>query len=376
MRRWLENLEQFAIEVILHRKPGIGPTLFRVFLHGLSWIYAGLVRLRLKLYRERLIHDHHLGVPGHQHRQPHGGRHRQDAGHRTAGARAAKARAQGGHPQPRLQEQAGAQTARWKKWLMKLRGIAPPPRPPRVVSDGRRSCSIRMWRGRAVHAGAQPAGRAGGGGQGPREGRPHAIKHFKADTLLLDDGLQYLRLRHRLDMVLVDRTAPWGNGFLLPRGTLREPPRHLKRASYIFPHQVRRRRQLGVHRRAAPAQPRGRDHRMPPPPDASGEHPHAGEDPAGDALRGAHRRHQRHRGAGELRGRLAQARRPGWIWCGVSPIIIVIAKLNCRASSIAVCAAMFDMIVTTRKMPSVFRGSRPRKFPFIFFGSNPDSKRT
>jgi tetraacyldisaccharide 4'-kinase len=62
----------------------------------------------------------------------------------------------------------------------------------------------------------------------------HAIKHFNADTLLLDDGLQYLRLRHRMDMVLVDRTAPWGNGFLLPRGTLREPPRHLKRASYVF----------------------------------------------------------------------------------------------------------------------------------------------
>jgi len=61
-----------------------------------------------------------------------------------------------------------------------------------------------------------------------------AIKELKADTLLLDDGLQYLHLKHRLDIVLIDRQAPFGNEYLLPRGTLREPPKNLKRASYIF----------------------------------------------------------------------------------------------------------------------------------------------
>src|SRR5206468_1701750 len=61
-----------------------------------------------------------------------------------------------------------------------------------------------------------------------------AIKELKADTLLLDDGLQYLHLKHRLDIVLIDRQAPFGNEYLLPRGTLREPPRNLRRASYIF----------------------------------------------------------------------------------------------------------------------------------------------
>jgi tetraacyldisaccharide 4'-kinase len=55
-----------------------------------------------------------------------------------------------------------------------------------------------------------------------------------ADVLLLDDGLQYLKLKHRHDIVLVDRTAPFGTEYLLPRGTLREHPRNLKRASYIF----------------------------------------------------------------------------------------------------------------------------------------------
>jgi len=61
-----------------------------------------------------------------------------------------------------------------------------------------------------------------------------AIDKWKADTILLDDGLQYLHLKHRLDIVLIDRQAPFGNEFLLPRGTLREPPRNLRRASYIF----------------------------------------------------------------------------------------------------------------------------------------------
>ena len=49
-----------------------------------------------------------------------------------------------------------------------------------------------------------------------------AIKKLKVDTLLLDDGLQYLHLKHRLDIVLMDRQAPFGNEYLLPRGTLRE----------------------------------------------------------------------------------------------------------------------------------------------------------
>src|SRR5438045_7707748 len=61
-----------------------------------------------------------------------------------------------------------------------------------------------------------------------------AIDKWNVDTLLLDDGLQYLHLKHRLDIVLVDRQAPFGNEFLLPRGTLREPPRNLRRASYVF----------------------------------------------------------------------------------------------------------------------------------------------
>ena len=62
----------------------------------------------------------------------------------------------------------------------------------------------------------------------------YAIDKMNCDTLLLDDGMQFIHLKHRLDIVLVDRQAPFGNEHLLPRGTLREPPENLKRAHYIF----------------------------------------------------------------------------------------------------------------------------------------------
>ena len=55
---------------------------------------------------------------------------------------------------------------------------------------------------------------------------------------MLDDGFQYLPLKGRLNLLLVDKSNPFGNGFLLPRGILREPIKHLQRASYVFPDQV------------------------------------------------------------------------------------------------------------------------------------------
>src|SRR5205085_5007508 len=63
----------------------------------------------------------------------------------------------------------------------------------------------------------------------------YAIEKFGCDTLLLDDGFQYWKLRgRRQDIVLVDCQQPFGNEYLLPRGTLREPPSHLARANTIF----------------------------------------------------------------------------------------------------------------------------------------------
>ena len=62
----------------------------------------------------------------------------------------------------------------------------------------------------------------------------YAIRVLGCDTLILDDGFQYLKLGNRLDIALVDRTNPYGGGHLLPRGLLREPMKNIKRAGFIF----------------------------------------------------------------------------------------------------------------------------------------------
>ncbi len=58
----------------------------------------------------------------------------------------------------------------------------------------------------------------------------YALKYFKVDLVILDDGYQYMELRRDLDLVLLDATNPLGNKYLLPRGPLREPISHLRRA--------------------------------------------------------------------------------------------------------------------------------------------------
>jgi len=53
------------------------------------------------------------------------------------------------------------------------------------------------------------------------------------DTLLLDDGFQYLRLARDENIVVIDSTSPFGNEQLIPRGILREPLPELRRATQI-----------------------------------------------------------------------------------------------------------------------------------------------
>ena len=50
------------------------------------------------------------------------------------------------------------------------------------------------------------------------------------NVFVLDDGFQHRRLRRDLDIVAIDTTNAFGNGYLLPRGILREPLSALARA--------------------------------------------------------------------------------------------------------------------------------------------------
>ncbi len=57
-----------------------------------------------------------------------------------------------------------------------------------------------------------------------------AMDRFRIDVIVLDDGFQHFALARDLDIVLLDDRRPFGNGRLLPRGTLREPISALARS--------------------------------------------------------------------------------------------------------------------------------------------------
>jgi len=229
MSHWIENLEQFAIDVILGHRRGFRAAILRAILYALSFVYEVVVQIRLYLYRKRIFRERTLGCLV------------ISIGNLTVG---------GTGKTPVVEKFARALQAGGRRVAILSRGYKSVPRPrrgwldrllrkdadpPRIVSDGK---SLLLD---SLTAGDEPYMLAHNlkdvivlVDKDRVKSGLFAIDKWKADTLLLDDGLQYLRLKHRLDIVLVDRQAPFGNEFLLPRGTLREPPHNLRRASYIF----------------------------------------------------------------------------------------------------------------------------------------------
>jgi len=65
-------------------------------------------------------------------------------------------------------------------------------------------------------------------------GSRFAINEFGVDTIILDDGMQHLRLQRQIEVVLIDATCPFGFERMLPRGLLRESLSGLRRATHIF----------------------------------------------------------------------------------------------------------------------------------------------
>jgi len=231
MSKTLERLEEFAIDVILERRYGKRAALLRALLNVLSRVYRQIVTLRLWLYEKRIAPVHALGCLV------------VSVGNLTVG---------GTGKTPVVEKFARALTKGGRRVAILSRGYKSSPRPlserlsawfrpweegapPRVVSDG---SSLLL---NSQTAGDEPYMLASNlkdvvvlVDKDRAKSGLYAIKKFGCDTLLLDDGFQYLRLKERLDVLLVDRETPFGNRYLLPRGTLREPPSHLKRANIIF----------------------------------------------------------------------------------------------------------------------------------------------
>lgn len=231
IRRKLNEFEQFATDIVMGHSEGTAATVFGAFLHGLSFIFSGLVQLRLWLYRHRIIlRDQPLGclvvvvgnlTVGGTGKTPvveKFARALQERGRKVAIlSRGYKSKA------PPL----------WKKaWYWLTHTVEPPPR---VVSDGQRVLLDSELAGDEPYMLARNLpGVVVLVDKNRVKAGAYAIKHFGCDTLVLDDGFQYLPLKGRLNLLLIDKSNPFGNGHLLPRGIMREPAKHLRRASYIF----------------------------------------------------------------------------------------------------------------------------------------------
>ena len=229
-RNW-ERFEVFVEGVIYDRDHSPPARVLGFFLKGFSYLFSGLVRLRLKLYRNRVIFkDRPLGclvvVVGNL---TVGGTGKTPVVERFAQALMAKgrkvailSRGYKSRREPPLR--------RFWRWLTYTE--APPPK---VVSDGEKVLLDSTVAGDEPYMLARNLpGVVVLVDKDRVKAGAYAIRKFGVDTLVLDDGFQYLALKGRLNLLLVDQTNPFGNGHLLPRGILREPISHLSRASYIF----------------------------------------------------------------------------------------------------------------------------------------------
>src|SRR5208282_3499100 len=231
-RDWIESLETFALEVISGERRDTRAALMRGVLFGGSKVFQVLVKLRHWLYSVRIFRDKTLGVQVIA------------IGNLTVGGtgktpvveKFARELRDAGRNVAILSRGYRSKPAPLHKQILNKILLREDQTPPRIVSDGK---SLLLD---SETAGDEPYMLASNlkdvvvlvDKDRVKSGR-YAIEKFACDTLLLDDGFQYWKLRgRRQDIVLIDCQQPFGNERLFPRGSLRESPWQLARASYVF----------------------------------------------------------------------------------------------------------------------------------------------
>ncbi|MEM9365174.1 MAG: tetraacyldisaccharide 4'-kinase [Planctomycetota bacterium] len=61
-----------------------------------------------------------------------------------------------------------------------------------------------------------------------------ATQELESEIIVMDDGYQHRRLFRDVNVLVVDATCPFGFGYLLPRGYLREPLSAIRRADAVI----------------------------------------------------------------------------------------------------------------------------------------------
>ena len=227
-----ENLEQYFIEIIQEKRRSSVDRITYGFLFLVSRFYRRAVQFRLWLYENRVIRNHSIGCLV------------VSIGNLTCGGTGktpvveifAKTLSRKGRRVAVLSR--GYRSHDDRSFLDKLRRKSSSRRrevPPRVVSDGK---DLKL---NSLSAGDEPYMLATNlkdvvvlVDKDRVKSGLYAIEEFQTDTLIMDDGFQYLGLRPHLNILLVDSTSPFGNHHVLPRGLLREPIKNIRRADYIF----------------------------------------------------------------------------------------------------------------------------------------------
>lgn len=232
MKEQIDELEQWGADVIFGRAKGFRASLARALMLGLSGLFRVLVQLRIALFRHGLKHQEYLGVQvvsvgnitvGGTGKTPVVellARSLRDEGRRVAILSR-------GYKSKKLDEK--------QKWKDAKNRPIPSAEMPKVVSTGSALLLDSKFAGDEPFMLAKNLEGVSVIVDKDRvKGARFAIGQLQAETLILDDGMQNFNLAHSIDVVLVDSRSPFGTGALLPRGTLREPPKNLRRASFIL----------------------------------------------------------------------------------------------------------------------------------------------
>ena len=227
----LERIEAYLVSIIEDRRDTVGARIVKVILRNLSYVYRAIVQFRLLLFRQGIFRSHTPGIQV------------ISVGNLTVG---------GTGKTPivevfaRLMQQSGRKVAilsrgykRVKppllKRIMRTLTLRDYGDPPLVVSDGERLLLDSATSGDEPYMLASNLPDVAVLVDKDRvKSSKYAINKLGCDTLVLDDGFQYMALKHRFDIALVDCTNPFGNRHLLPRGILREPIKNIRRAGFIF----------------------------------------------------------------------------------------------------------------------------------------------
>jgi len=232
MKDRIDELEQWGADVIFGRAKGFRASLARALMLGLSGIFRGLVQLRIALFRHGLKPQEYLGVQV------------ISVGNLTVGgtgktpvvellARTLRDKGRNvailsrGYKSKKLEQK--------QKWKNQKGSLIPSDQMPKVVSTGSALLLDSKFAGDEPFMLARNLeGVAVIVDKDRVKGARFATSQLQAETLILDDGMQNFDLAHSIDIVLIDSRSPFGTEALLPRGTLREPPKNLRRASFIL----------------------------------------------------------------------------------------------------------------------------------------------